>query len=173
MRKDLLRETRRQFQSILKTELGDFRPLADAGLGPGTDLYVRRLASDLSVFISLVPNQKAYRDSFMIELGWGNSDRPKSVRFANKASINFQEDGTVRLPVLWREQWDSALEPWWEIGGSLSLGNLGEYYSEAEIQRRFSAIPGTVRDAVAKIRTYALPLFRTIATSRGYPDVKL
>jgi hypothetical protein len=173
MRKEVLKEVRQQFSDVLRTELDDFRNLPATDLSPGADLYVKKIAPDFSVFICLVPNNKAYRDSFMIELGWGRSEQLGEIRFSGKERIDPLEDGTIRLPLLWREKWASRLEPWWETGNSLSLDKTDEYYSAAETKRRLSRVPPLVHDAVQKIKEYGVPLFKAIAAARGHSEVGL
>lgn len=168
MRKELIRKTREHFKGLLTSELEGFSHASAASAAPGSDLYAKKIADDLALFIRLVPNPKPYRDSFMIELGWSRSKFPTGARVTDKWNIDPMQDAALRLPVLWREQWSSPLEPWWEIGAALSLETSQEHYSGAETERRLTLLPSLVKDAVEKVRQYAIPLFRTIAAARGY-----
>ena len=93
----------------------------------------------------------------MIELGWSSGPSfPAMARLQNKSRLDFQSDGRIRLPSLWREQWKSALEPWWELGrGPSALGDA--FYSEEETLRRVARVPEAVADAIDKLEKYGIP----------------
>jgi hypothetical protein len=103
----------------------------------------------------------------MIELGWSGGDYPEQAPMQNKYRLDTQSDGRIRLPSFWREQWPSALEPWWELGYSLGFDNPDEFYSKEETLRRTAYAPKAVMDAVEKVEKYAVPFFKTIASERG------
>ncbi len=165
MRKEVLRSLRECFKRELEKG-GKFSKTPNSSGSAGADLYVWRFSRDLNFFVYLLPNPKSYRDSFMIEIAWSSGEFPRKDALQDSRGLNGLSDGRVRLPVLWRERWESAVEPWWKLGGSVSLGSTEEFYSEEETRRRLARVPERVADALEKINQYALPLFERIASER-------
>jgi hypothetical protein len=165
MRKQVLRSVREGFRRELVSD-GKFSKLMNSLESTGADVYVWRFSRDLSFFVYLLPNPKSYHDSFMVELAWSSGEFPKNAALQHDQELNCVSDGRIRLPVLWREQWASAVEPWWELGSPLSAESSEEFYSEEETRRRLARVPETVTDALAKIKQYALPFFERIVSER-------
>ena len=165
MRKQVLRSLREVFRRELEGG-GKFFKISNGSESTGADAYVWHFSRDLNFFIYLLPNPKSYRDSFMVELAWSSGEFPKNAPLQHNQELHGVSDGRIRLPVLWREQWASALEPWWEIGSSLSAESSEEFYSAEETRRRLARVPESVTDALGKIREYALPFFERIASER-------
>ena len=169
MRKEAVRALRAEFRRSIETT-GQFRLTKEHG-APGSDIYVASLAPNIYGFVELVPNPKSYTDSFMIELAWGSKPEfPTRAPLQHKRQLNVGVDGRIRLPNLWREDWASALEPWWELGpGLLELGDA--FDSEEETRRRVANVPDAVADAVDRLRRYGMPFFQRVASEReNAPD---
>ena len=166
MRKEILREVRKQFCQRLMTRVPEFR--AQSGVVPGMDLYKWEMTPKKSVFIALIPNSKPYHDSFMIEIAWSSGEFPETASLQHQNRISTGVSGRLRLPQLWRENWRGAIEPWWEAGESLTLQNSDRYHSDEETQRRIAMVPSIVDDAVSKIVRYAIPFFKQ--ATAGYPQ---
>lgn len=165
MRKQVLRHVRKEFKQKIEGR-GRFLQCADNG-GPGSDLYIWKFSPELTFFIYLLPNPKSYRDAFMVELGWSSGTHfPRHAPMQNKERLDLRADGRIRLPALWREQWRSTLEPWWETGHSLASDTGDEFYTEEETLRRVAKVPELVADAIVKIEEYGIPFFQKIASER-------
>ena len=164
MRKEVLRAIRESFRRKIESG-GRFRHAADRG-APGSDIYVWKFADDLSCFVYLLPSSKSYRDEFIVELGWSSGPSfPATAKLQTRSRVDFQSDGRIRLPSLWREQWKSALEPWWELGRGPSV--LGDaFYSEEETLRRVTGVPEVVADAIDKLEKYGIPFLHRVAEER-------
>lgn len=164
MRKEVLRAVRETFRRKIENG-GRFQHAEDRG-AHGSDIYVWKLSDDLNCFVYLLPSPKSYQDAFVIELGWsGSPSFPATSRLQNKSRLDFQSDGRIRLPGLWREQWKSALEPWWELGRGPSV--LGDaFYSEEETLRRVARVPEAVADAIDKLEKYGIPFLHRVAEER-------
>ena len=167
MRTQALKLLRQEFRRLLLNRCHMFRYDAAYRGSPGADLYLWQISSNLNCFIHLLPNPKSYRDSFMVELAWSGGEYPIQAPLQNMRKLNVLSDGRVRLPDLWREQWPSAVEPWWELGSSLTATNEGTFYTDEETARRVDAVPKGALDAVDKIEKYAIPLFHKIAAERA------
>ena len=142
----------------------------------GSIIYSRTVASDLVLFIRVMPNPKAYRDSFMIELGWSGDPSAQCLSLRHQPRINASVDGCMRLPDLWREEWLSKLQPWWEIGPRLAATDPEVFFAEAErsdseeeVQRRVEMVPAVVADAVDRIERFGIPFLERVARERGIP----
>jgi hypothetical protein len=165
MRKEVLRAVRENFRRTIESG-GRFRRAEDRG-DPGSDIYVWKFSDDLNCFVYLLPNPKSYKDAFMIELGWSSGPSfPATTRLQNKSRLDFQSDGRIRLPSLWREQWKSALEPWWELGRRLSMDFGDAFDSEEETLSRVARVPEAVADAINKLEEYGIPFFHRVAQER-------
>lgn len=169
MRKELLKGVREELNKLLPARCGFFKRSIRYREPGRPDVYVWNAAPELSFFVYLLPNPKSYKDSFMIELGWSKGGPPPLDVWRNKEKehLDPQWEGRIRMPKLWREQWRSALEPWWELGESLGAEDPEQFYSEAETQRRSARIPAVVTDVVNRIERYAVPFFQRIARERG------
>lgn len=166
MRKQVLRRLREEFKRKIEAS-GKFLHSADNGGAAGSDLYIWKFSPELNFFVYLLPNPKSYRDTFMVELGWSSGTLfPRSAPMQNKQRLDLCADGRIRLPSLWREQWASALEPWWETGHSLAADTGGEFYAEEETKRRVAKVPELVADAIQKLQKYGMPLFERVAAER-------
>jgi hypothetical protein len=166
MRKQVLRLLRENFKRELESG-GKFLQSAEHRGSPGSDLYVWKFSQGLNFFVYLLPNPKSYHDAFMIELGWSSGVLfPSHAPLQNKQRLDLRSEGRVRLPSLWREQWTSAVEPWWEVGRSLAADTGEEFYTEEETARRVAKVPELVADAIEKLQTYGTPLFNKIAAER-------
>lgn len=165
MRKQVLRSLREIFKHELESD-GTFSKISNGSESAGADVYVWHFSRDLNFFVYLLPNPKSYRDSFMVELAWSSSEFPKNAALQKNKELKSFSDGRIRLPVLWREQWASAVEPWWELGDSLSAESSEEFYSEEETRRRLARVPESVTNVLEKIKKYALPFFERIASER-------
>lgn len=162
----MLRRLREEFKQKIEAG-GKFIQSADTGGTLGSDLYIWKFSPQLNFFVYLFPNPKSYRDAFMVELGWGSGHLfPRKVPMQNKQRLNLHVDGRLRLPSLWREQWKSILEPWWETGRSLAADTGDEFYSEEETLRRVAMVPELVADVIEKIEKYGTPFFQKIASER-------
>lgn len=165
MRKEVLRAVRENFRQKIESG-GRFRRSEDRG-DPGSDIYVWKFSDDLNCFVCLLPNPKSYKDTFMVELGWSNRPSfPATARLQIRSQLDFQSDGRIRLPSLWREQWNSALEPWWELGRGLSMDFGTVFDSEEETLRRVAKVPEAVADAIDKLEKYGIPFFHRVAEER-------
>jgi hypothetical protein len=164
MRKEVLRAIRERFRRKIESD-GRFRHAEDRGAA-GSDIYVCKFSDDLNCFVYLLPSSKSYRDEFMVELGWSSSPSfPATARLQTKSHLDFQSDGRIRLPSLWREQWKSALQPWWELGPGPSV--LGDaFYSEEETLLRVARVPEAVADAIDKLEKYGIPFLHRVAEER-------
>ena len=170
MRKELLKGVREELNKLLSARCGFFKRTTKYREAGRPDVYVWIAAPELTFFVYLLPNPKSYKDSFMIELGWSKGGPPPPDVWRNKESkdqLDRQWEGRIRLPNLWREQWRSALEPWWELGQSLGAEDPEQFYSEEETRRRSARIPAVVTDVVDSIERYAIPFFQRIARERG------
>jgi hypothetical protein len=169
MRKEVLRAVRSDFRR--KIESGDkFRHTGDRG-SPGSDIYVWEFSDDLNCFVYLLPSPKSYQDAFIIELGWSSGlSFPAKARLQNKNRLDFHADGRIRLPSLWREQWKSALEPWWELGLGLSVELGDAFYSKEETLLRVARVPEAVTDAINKLDAYGIPFLHRVAEERDTPS---
>jgi hypothetical protein len=166
MRKEVLRRLREEFKQKIEAD-GDFLHATENGGAPGSDLYIWKFSPELTFFVYLLPNPKSYHDAFMVELGWTSGTQfPRQAPMQNKQRLDLRVDGRIRLPSLWREQWRSALEPWWETGHSLASDIGDEFYTEKETLRRVAAVPELVEDAIKKIEEYGIPFFQRIAAER-------
>jgi hypothetical protein len=165
MRKEVLRAVRESFRRKIESG-GRFRHGDDRG-APGSDIYVWKFSDDLNCFVYLLPSSKSYQDAFIVELGWSSGPSfPATARLQNKSRLDFQSDGRLRLPSLWREQWKSALEPWWELGRGLSVDLGNSFYSEEETLRRVAKVPEAVADAIDKLEKYGIPFLHRVAEER-------
>jgi hypothetical protein len=166
MRKDVLKELRKQFGIEVSRRCKKFVPVVGYRGSPGSDLFVWDSTDDLKRFVLLLPNPKPYRDSFMVELAWSGATFPEKAPLQSKQRLNAVVDGRIRLPQLWRENWSSALEPWWEAGDSLTVDNTERFYSAEETSRRMKAVGSLACDAAEKIAEYAIPFFERVADAR-------
>jgi len=164
MRKELVRAVRETFRQAI--ERGRRFTYTKERGAAGSDIYVWRYSANLNFFLYLLPSPKSYHDRFMIELAWSNGTSfPERAPLQNKQRLDLESDGRIRLPSLWREQWKSALEPWWELGPSAV--NSGEAFdTEEEIGRRLARVPAVVSDVVEKLGEYGIPFFQRIAEER-------
>ncbi len=167
MRKQVLRSLREGFDQQIRSRFSTFSRAGENEGAPGSDVYVWKFSDNLNFFVYMLPNPKAYHDTFMIELGWSNRQTfPKPAPLQNKERLDLRSDGRIRLPSLWREQWRSALEPWWEVGGSLTADSGEEFYAEEETLRRVAKVPELVEDAIGKLQKYGIPFFERVAAER-------
>ena len=165
MRKEVLRAVRESFRQKIESG-GRFRRAEDRG-SPGSDIYVWKFSNDLNCFVYLLPSSKSYQDEFMVELGWSSGPSfPATARLQNKHRLDFQSDGRIRLPGLWREQWKSALEPWWKLGRGLSVDLGDAFYSEEETLLRVAKVPEAVADVMDRLEKYGIPFFHRVAEER-------
>lgn len=164
MRKEAVRALRAEFRRSIET-VGQFR-LTKEHATPGSDIYAAPLAPNLYAFVELVRNSKSYKDSFMIELAWSSRPEcPTRAPLQHKRQLNLGVDGRIRLPSLWREEWASALEPWWELGPSL-VKTGDAFDSEEETRRRVAEVPRVVADAIDRLRRYGMPFFQRVVNER-------
>lgn len=145
---------------------GRFRFAPDSSRLTQSDVYVWAVTADVNAFVQLVPTSKATRDEFMIELAWGKDGvYPMRSELQNKQRLDVTIDARIRLPSLWREQWRSALEPWWQLGPS-AVRTGDEFYTDDEIDRRLARISALVEDVAVRLDAYGIPLFERVAASR-------
>jgi hypothetical protein len=166
MRKQVLRLLREHFKRELESG-GKFLLATEKRGSADSDVYVWKLSEDLTFFVYLLPNPKSYRDTFMVELGWSKGPSfPRHEPLTNKQRLDVLHDGRIRLPSLWRDQWKSALEPWWEAGSSISASTREDFYAEEETVRRVAEVPRLVADAMDKLQEHGIPLFQRIVAER-------
>jgi hypothetical protein len=115
-------------------------------------IYHWRFCDDLTFFLCLHLSPKSYKDCFMVECAWTNGIAPPVLCqwYPELREPDFLKDGRFRLPQLWRNEWDSKVEPWWDVSGPF------EQKAKEESE-----------DAVRKVHDYALPVFLKIAALRG------
>src|SRR5262249_37091876 len=105
--------------------------------------------------------------TFILELGWSSaSSFPKTLPLQKKQRLDLQSDGRIRLPSLWREDWPSAVEPWWQAGSSVNADTGEEFYTNEETERRVARVPELVKDAINRLQKYGIPFFEKIAAAR-------
>lgn len=173
MRKQVLRLLRVEFSHLLLGRFAMFRKDPVFKTSFGDDLYVWRFSSELSFFIYLLPNPRSYLDSFMVELGWSKRDYPMRAPLQHGSRPDTNSDGRIRLPNLWREEWASAREPWWEVGAPLMASDdVDDFFSEQETLQRTKAVPKVVINAMDRIEKYAIPFFKSIAVARRTTGVQ-
>lgn len=165
MRKELVRALRQEFRRHIEST-GRFRHVNHSDGAPGSDIYVAPISPNLNGFVYLIPNQKL-RDEFMIELAWsGDAAFPSRARLQHSRALDPSVDGRIRLPNLWREEWPSALEPWWDLGTASVLEMGDAYYTEDETRRRLARVPEVVTDAIDRLNRYGAPFLERVARER-------
>ena len=121
MNGQLRKATVKQFSTQLKEELHQFKRVAAPTVaGLGSVVFVWEVTGGLFVFLELMPSQKWLDESFMIEIGWNvTSEYPQAaIGLWNGGAPPpvTSPYGLVRLPTLYKDEWEANWEPWWCLG---------------------------------------------------------
>ena len=189
----------RQFSARLKEELPQFIRTPAPAVADGSVVYWWELKKDFWFFLELLPNPKSWEQCFMIEIGWNTSCAyPKAAvgRWHDKPPET-SPYGYLRLPSLYKEEWESGLQPWWYLGAcspyltraekaALRVVNEGlsqeerrkalhlaleqkRIQSDVPLDVRLGDVEFRVRDAIEKLKKYGLPYLKSVAAAHNAP----
>lgn len=188
-----------RFRKELKNELPEFEHIDTPEIFTSdSQVYVWSLKQRLSFFIRLILNPKPWEQSFMIEIGWNVEKRFPANQIGKWIGVEVPAPtcaaGLFRLPMLYKEKWQSSLEPWWCLGpgplSSVELAALRRQTRDLPREQRRQTIraarqkkQGTVasnatslqgfreniepqvREAVLKIKQFGLDFMKQVASA--------
>jgi hypothetical protein len=113
------------------------------------------------------------KDEFYVEIAW-SVDGEFPWRSMGKTEID-RESGRGRLARQWQKfgadpHWDLAPEKTAAMDAhidALAKGRELEYPSDLPVEQLLPRVDPLVRDAIAKLEEYGMPLFRRVAEARG------
>jgi hypothetical protein len=111
----------KRFSAGLTQELPQFVQAEVPGApGKRSIIYVWELKDDFCFFLELLPSPKTWEHSFIVELAWNTSrEYPRVAMGKWMGGMKSPENspyGLFRLPVLYKDKWESKTEPWWWLG---------------------------------------------------------
>ena len=128
-----------------------------------------KVADSLIFSVILVIPESKKGDRFTVEIGWNTTTSfPGELGPSSDPSESGLKGVRFRISKLW-----SKREKWWWLGPEETLEtalkklNDEQYLKPEDIEPKMIAIEPTVTDAVAMIKRYGLPYFKSIAERQG------
>jgi hypothetical protein len=158
---DLARSLIRCFDTRMREELPQFHLLAadENSSGP---VYRWKATSGLCFYIRLFPNPKPWKTCFTLDIAWSVHDHFPRQTVGRPTDEPVYGGILFRLPLLWRTEWPTKLEPWWWLGPRPSPTDFLRRHSDGGADK-LEYVARQVEDAIQQLKTHALPYFKNVA----------
>lgn len=163
MRAKVAQALRKRFETELTEVLPQFRPDKESEIPAGWRCYRWSASEELHFFVLLELRQMF--DEFSVVCGW--STRP-AMPVRDSEGVEDPE-GVFTLHGLWNPRSPTG----WNLTPGAGLldgptGPIGSDFGELPpVAEALARVPETVADAVGKLVTHGLPVFRQVAAARG------
>lgn len=163
MRAKVAQALRKRFEAALTEALPQFRPDRESEIPAGWRCYRWSAFDDLHFFVLLEPRQLF--DEFSVVCGW--SERP--VMPVGDSEGVEDPEGVFTLHGLW----DPRSPAGWNLapGAGVLDGPTDPFDPDvgepAPAEEAVARVPESVADAVDRLVTHGLPVFRQVAEARG------